>query len=164
MGQNSVQILGHFSVLSNTLDVKVAENLVGLSRKSGSNGMVNLREINWELALDTATGMDNVYADHAGQTYLSRWEFGLGVSATGEKNRVWYDQREVEPHSYKVTGGGIGSLLCNCFGLRGLVHPKSCTILRNDNLTRGLLNDPILRHPLHLRHQSQLCETGPSRQ
>jgi hypothetical protein len=90
-------------------DAKAARYLIGVSRKPGPDSMVNMRENNWEYALDSSAGMGSVYADYRGESYLSRWKFGLGVWATGEKIGVWYDQREVEPIPARLLVGALGT-------------------------------------------------------
>ena len=90
-------------------NAKVVEYLLSLAAKPGPNGLVNLRENNWELDLDASAGMGNVYADQAGQAYLSRWEYGLGVSALGEPVAPWYDQRSITPIPAALVVGTVGT-------------------------------------------------------
>ena len=68
-----------------------------------------MRDNNWEYALDASAGMGQVYANDRGQCYLSRWEFGLGVSHDGSSVSEWYDQRGLHPigHNYAVKQIGI---------------------------------------------------------
>ena len=41
-------------------------------------------------------GMGNVYASDRGVPYLSRWEFGIGVSSDGSDVELWIDQTGLE--------------------------------------------------------------------
>ena len=53
-----------------------------------------MRENNWELALDSSAGMGQMYSSSDGITYLSRWEFGMGISADGSVVTDWIGQKE----------------------------------------------------------------------
>jgi hypothetical protein len=78
------------------LDSKSIRYIIGLSQKPAPDGSVAMRPSNWEYALDCSAGMGNVYASDNGVPYLSRWEFGLGVSSDGSDVEPWIDQRGLE--------------------------------------------------------------------
>ena len=78
------------------LDAKSIRYITGLSQRPAPDGSVAMRPSNWEYALDCSAGMGNVYASDNGVPYLSRWEFGLGVSSDGSDVEPWIDQRGLE--------------------------------------------------------------------
>lgn len=41
--------------------------------------------------------MGNIYADSAGEAYLSLWEFGMGINKGGGEVEEWYALREIPP-------------------------------------------------------------------
>ena len=73
---------------------------------------VNMRENNWEYALDCAVGMGNVYAADRGESYLSFWQYGLGVSSDGSKVSGWYEARAACPHDAAVTAAMLTAHEC----------------------------------------------------
>jgi hypothetical protein len=77
------------------LDGRALGFLTGLAQRPGPDGLVSMRPNNWEYALDQSALADNAYAANAGITYLSFWEFGLGLSADGTTVDLWHDQRSV---------------------------------------------------------------------
>ncbi|MCH8536285.1 MAG: hypothetical protein LAT66_00815 [Alkalimonas sp.] len=76
------------------MDAKAIGYAIGLSARPGPNGQICMRPNNWEYALDCCAGTGNVYASTAGKTYLSRWEFGLGISSDGSEEAEWIGQRD----------------------------------------------------------------------
>lgn len=94
-------------------EAKTANYLLGLSRKPGPNGLFNMRETNWQLAVESTGGFGSMYAADAGVTYLSRWEFGLGISMTGEKIDPWFGQRQLSRIPSALVVGAIGT----CYAL-----------------------------------------------
>jgi hypothetical protein len=79
------------------LDGKSAGYLTGLSHIPHPEYGVNMRQNNWEYALDCSHGMGNVYAANGGEAYLSYWESGLGLSRDGTVLPVWHSQRSLTP-------------------------------------------------------------------
>jgi len=82
------------------LDAKATRYATGLARKPSADGTVCMRPNNWEYALDSSAGFGQFYAADSGACHLSRWEFGLGISADGSRVEGWYAQRArcpVEP-------------------------------------------------------------------
>ncbi|WP_243367336.1 hypothetical protein [Fundidesulfovibrio soli] len=71
------------------IDSRSAEMLFDLSRIPNPNSGVNMRENNWEYALDASAATGNVYASERGDSYLSYWKFGIGIS---------HDKSVVEPY------------------------------------------------------------------
>jgi hypothetical protein len=78
------------------LDAKSAHYLIGLGLRPHPVHGVNMRENNWEYALDCAAGMGNVYAAERGEAYLSNWLYGLGTSSDGQSIGEWYAQRALK--------------------------------------------------------------------
>lgn len=76
------------------LDARAVRLATGLGLKPAANGTVCMRPNNWEYALDSSAGFGQFYAADRGDCYLSRWEFGLGISLDGAKVKEWYCQRE----------------------------------------------------------------------
>lgn len=79
------------------LDERALSFLTGLSARPGADGTVAMRPNNWEYALDQSAGMGQVYAADRGDTYLSLWAYGLGVSHDGSHVDDWYAQRTLTP-------------------------------------------------------------------
>jgi hypothetical protein len=79
------------------LDAKAIRYATGLALKPSSDGTVCMRPDNWEYALDCSAGNGNFYAADSGACYLSRWEFGLGISSDGSRVMGWCTEREKSP-------------------------------------------------------------------
>ena len=75
------------------LDADSCRRLLGLGRTPAADGTVVMRPNNWEYALDCSVGMGNLYCAERGESYLSFWEFGLGVSHDGSGVPLWHAQR-----------------------------------------------------------------------
>jgi hypothetical protein len=71
--------------------------LTALAVRPAADGTVNMRENNWELALDASAGMGQSYAADRRIVYLSRWEFGIGISANGSEIPEWINERDCTP-------------------------------------------------------------------
>jgi hypothetical protein len=78
------------------LGAKSIRYITGLSMRPAPDGSVAMRPNNWEYALDCSAGMGNVYSSNEGVPYLSRWEFGLGVSSDGSDVEPWIEQTGLE--------------------------------------------------------------------
>jgi ADP-ribosylglycohydrolase len=50
---------------------------------------VNMRENNWEYAIDRTPGLGNAFADERGEAYLCYWEKGLGIKPDGTLHPEW---------------------------------------------------------------------------
>jgi hypothetical protein len=79
------------------LDARAIRMLTGCGVKPAPDGTVCLRPNNWEYTLDASAGMGQAYAARDGETYLSYWEFGIGVSADGETLPDWRRHRSAVP-------------------------------------------------------------------
>lgn len=90
------------------LDSKAASYLTSLSLNPAQDGTVCMRPNNWEYALDCSAGTGNMYAAEGGESYLSYWEFGLGLCRDGSKVEEWYFQRGIEPIVAKFTVMQVG--------------------------------------------------------
>lgn len=77
------------------LDAKSAEYIIGLSRRPHPEYGVNMRENNWEYALDCTAGAGNFYAFERGEAHLSYWENGLGFVSGGTKDLNWLIMRDL---------------------------------------------------------------------
>jgi hypothetical protein len=76
------------------LDAKSARYMIGLSQIPHPKYGVQMRENNWELALDSSAGMGNIYASERGEAYLSFWEKGLGKKSDGKILPDWFEQKK----------------------------------------------------------------------
>ena len=79
------------------LDGRALRFLTGLSVRPGPDGRVAMRENNWEYALDQSAGLGQAYAADRGESYLSYWEYGLGISHSGGIVDEWHAQRTLAP-------------------------------------------------------------------
>jgi antitoxin (DNA-binding transcriptional repressor) of toxin-antitoxin stability system len=75
------------------LDASSAASLMNLSRHPDEDGKVNLRDNNWEYAKDASAGMGQVYTAEAGTSYLSYWQFGLGILHDRTESPVFHPCR-----------------------------------------------------------------------
>jgi hypothetical protein len=91
------------------LDAKSIGYLIGMSRRPGPNGMVSMRENNWEFALDQAAASTAAfYAYDRGESYLSFWEHGLGIAWDGSEEASYVAQRELEPMAPRLAATQLG--------------------------------------------------------
>jgi hypothetical protein len=79
------------------LDSKATRYLMDLAVNPAPNGTVWTRSNNWEYALDCSARAGNVHASHLGESYLSYWEFGLGLGNDKTLLDNWYSQRASKP-------------------------------------------------------------------
>lgn len=91
------------------LDSKSVGYLISLALNPAPDGTVCMRPNNWEYALDCSAGMGNMYAADRGESYLSYWEFGLGVCRDGSKVEEWHNQQDMEPMATKYSATQIGT-------------------------------------------------------
>jgi uncharacterized protein YqiB (DUF1249 family) len=75
------------------LDASSATSLMSLSRHPDEEGKVNLRDNHWEYAKNASCSMGQVYAAEAGDSYLSWWQYGLGILHDCTASPVFYRQR-----------------------------------------------------------------------
>ena len=71
------------------LDEKAASMLIALSKIPHPDHGVAMRENNWEYALDNSVGMGHAYAAERGESYLSFWEYGIGIFSDGTESDVY---------------------------------------------------------------------------
>jgi len=91
------------------LDGKSIGYLIGMSCLPGPNGMVNMRENNWEFALDQAASWTAaMYAHDRGEAYLSLWEHGLGITWDGSEEPDYMAQRELKPIAPRLAATQMG--------------------------------------------------------
>jgi hypothetical protein len=91
------------------LDAKAASYLVSLSATPHPEHGVCMRENNWEYALDCSAGMGNVYAEKSGESYLSFWQFGVGLDSNTAPLEDWVSQRCLERVAPARTVAQIGA-------------------------------------------------------
>lgn len=104
------------------LDSKSTNYLISLALNPAADGTVCMRPNNWEYALDCSAGAGNMYAADEGNSYLSYWEFGLGIGGDGcSRIEDWYSQRDVEPIAAKYSVMQIG----NCYEKMGALELDS---------------------------------------
>ena len=70
------------------LDDKAASILIALSVKPHPVHGVAMRKNNWEYALDGSAGMGQRYAAERGESYISFWEYGIGVFRDGTESAL----------------------------------------------------------------------------
>ena len=91
------------------LDAKTINYLFCLSTLPDDEGNVCMRPNNWEYALDQASHpMSAFYACERGESYISLWEDGLGVTADGLNNEIFVRQKTLEPIAPKFVATQIG--------------------------------------------------------
>jgi hypothetical protein len=79
------------------LDAKAIQYLLGLALVPAADGTVCMRENNFEYAKDCAAGTGRYYAFERGESHLSYWEHGLGLTQSHERIDDWYSQRSLPP-------------------------------------------------------------------
>ena|GEM_PF-294415 len=77
------------------LDAKSTGYLIGLGQTPHPEYGVNMRENNWEYALDASAGMGNHYAAGRGEAYLSYWETGIGILHDGTIAADWRKMKDL---------------------------------------------------------------------
>jgi hypothetical protein len=93
----------------NHLDARSLSTLIRLSALPHSeHGSVNMRSNNWEYALDASHGMGNFYAYDRGDSYMSYWEFGLGILADRSEDGRYMPQRHKTPLPANLVATQIG--------------------------------------------------------
>ncbi len=90
------------------LDERAAALLTALSRTPHPVHGVNMRENNWEYALDCSAANGNHYSHAQGVVYLSFWEKGLGVSWDGSELAEWKDQCSAAPRRPALVATELG--------------------------------------------------------
>jgi len=79
------------------LDASSAASLMNLSRHPDEDGKVNLRDNHWEYAKDASCSMGQVYAAEAGDSYLSYWQYGIGILHDRSESPVFRPHRTLTP-------------------------------------------------------------------
>ncbi len=91
------------------LDAKTINYLLGISLRPDAEGNVCLRPNNWEYALDQASHpVSAFYACERGESYLSFWEYGLGVNADGTNSQIFDCQKQLESFAPNLVATQIG--------------------------------------------------------
>ena len=84
------------------LDAKTIRYLIGMARHPHPSHGVNMRENNWEYALDMAAPKaSSFYAFSRGESYLSYWGKGLGVSHNGKVDldlKKYHNKKQLMPN------------------------------------------------------------------
>ena len=68
-----------------------------------------MRPNNWEYALDASHGMGNFYAYDRGHSYLSYWEFGLGILGDRSEDERYMPQRNKIPIPTNLAATQLGA-------------------------------------------------------
>lgn len=100
------------------LDAKACEYLVGLGSKPHPKYGINMRENNWEYALDSSAGTGNMYASERGESYLSYWQYGIGISSDGSSVPGWKEMAVTRPVPVNVAAVQVGVWYMNTDGLK----------------------------------------------
>ena len=79
------------------LDASSAASLIALAQNPHPEGGVCMRDNNWEYAKDASAAMGQVYAAEAGTSYLSFWQFGLGILHDRTESPVFRPCRTLTP-------------------------------------------------------------------
>ncbi len=75
------------------LDNKAARYLMDLAVNPKPDGTVCATSSNWEYALECSAGIGNLRASRLGRSYLTHWEFGLGLGIDKTVLDNWFLQR-----------------------------------------------------------------------
>jgi ADP-ribosylglycohydrolase len=79
------------------LDAKSINSLIALNMNPDPEHGVNMRENNWEYAIDQTPGLGNAFADERGEAYLCYWEKGLGLKPDGTIHPEWRAMTDLVP-------------------------------------------------------------------
>jgi len=90
------------------LDAKACQYLVSLGGKPHPEHGINMRENNWEYALDSSATMGNMYASERGESYLSYWQYGIGLSSDKSPVSGWIDMRTLKPIPVNAAAVQVG--------------------------------------------------------
>ena len=90
------------------LDAASAARLIALAQNPHPEGGVCMRDNNWEYAKDASAGMGQVYAAEAGTSYLSYWQFGLGILHDRTESPVFRPSRTLEPRRPAEVANELG--------------------------------------------------------
>lgn len=100
---------GRLRVSSYTmLDKKSLKSLIGMSLLPHPQCGVCMRENNWEYVKDQSGLIANAYADKRGDSYLSYWQYGLGVIPDNSIIQDRYIQRTLQPIKPQITAVELG--------------------------------------------------------
>lgn len=95
------------------LDAKAIGDLLSLAvTPHPETGDVEMRENNWDYALDSSGGMRRAYAQERGESYLSYWQYGLGVGSDGTEVPVWHKQRALRPCPAELVAADLMDFSC----------------------------------------------------
>lgn len=90
------------------LDAKTCKYLISLSVKGDPEYGVNMRKNNWEYALDNSATMGNAYASERGESYLSYWQYGIGLDSSKNPIPDWIDMQSLKPIPPNLTATQLG--------------------------------------------------------
>ena len=91
------------------LDALSTQKIINLSRRPHPEYGVQMRENNWEFALDASAHTTSaLYASEKGQAYLSRWDHGLGVNGDKTIDENYWGQRHFAPMPANQVAAQLG--------------------------------------------------------
>lgn len=91
------------------LDAKTIDYILGLSIHPDPEHGVCMRPNNWEYALDQASHpVSAFYACERGESYLSLWEYGLGLKEDGTSIESFISQNRKKPLAPNIVATQIG--------------------------------------------------------
>lgn len=73
-----------------------------------------MRDNNWKYIKDNSALISNAYTNRWGESYLSYWKFGLGISHDKSIIEEWYSQRELVPIKPQITVTELGVYYMYC--------------------------------------------------
>lgn len=89
-------------------DGRTLRCLINTSLLPAPDGTVCMRPNNWEYLGDNACGTGQMYAAMEGRSYMSLWEYGLGITIEHETDPAWYSQRDAIPLSAATLAVALG--------------------------------------------------------
>lgn len=97
------------------LDAKALRYLLGLSRRPDPEHGVCMRANNWEYARDQAAHSTGaIYAYSAGSSYLSVWEYGLGLDHDRKVDPRFTAQKDRVPMAPNLAATHLGVFYSLC--------------------------------------------------
>jgi len=90
------------------LDGRTVSLIIGASCLPAPDGTVCMRPNNWEYLGDNACGNGQIYAAIDGQSYMSLWKHGLGVTTEQGLDPEWHHVRDLTPLSAAALATSLG--------------------------------------------------------
>jgi hypothetical protein len=90
------------------LDGRTLRCLINTSLLPAPDGTVCMRPNNWEYLGDNACGTGQMYAAMDGRSYMSLWEYGLGINAEHDPDPDWHSQRDAVALSAATLAVSLG--------------------------------------------------------